>query len=432
LRFVFPPPPNVVAPLAVMPSTPDTLGPPAPSLAPFSQLGPAIPVHGSELSANLGKYHVAAIVASLPSLPGTAARVRTISALRDDGDGNQLGAQIAHFTEAGDPQSLGVLFGSIPSLDPGPQGPLPTSTLSGQRNTLAGIHYANHRQNAYALADVGVSWYDATYAAASHAAKPGAFYHVGYAYGARGRFAQLDAYRFEPRYAQIVLPYGTPENIWAVAWSWPGVWLKSTYQVIDNSQVGINRQGFRLKYSNDASPVMNYHVSYARFWQIEPASLSNAREPGFVEGFFLPQSGSGTIGAQEQLAGYLVWHTPYADLAVDAVEDRFYRATPGDPREYVSYHVPQYIISASRTFGTRAVTAVGLGRYGLSGSWASFATNVQVAQRQVFAGLQYQLSPAHLIHVQARRFLTDGTSATPGIPANANASVIVIEDRISF
>ena len=54
-------------------------------------------------------------------------------------------------------------------------------------------------------------------------------------------------HRFDPTYATMILPYGIPENVWSVAWSWPGVWLKSTYQLVDNSVIGANRAGFHFR-----------------------------------------------------------------------------------------------------------------------------------------------------------------------------------------
>ena len=50
---------------------------------------------------------------------------------------------------------------------------------------------------------------------------------------------------FRSALRDVILPYGVPENVWSVAWSWPGQWLKSTYQAVDNSIIGINREGYR-------------------------------------------------------------------------------------------------------------------------------------------------------------------------------------------
>ncbi|MDQ6780978.1 MAG: hypothetical protein M3Z37_07495 [Candidatus Eremiobacteraeota bacterium] len=95
------------------------------------------------------------------------------------------------------------------------------------------------------------------------------------------------------------------------------MWLKSTYQVADNTIVGTNREGYRLKYALDNGPLA-VHAAFAVFHQIEPASMDNAHQAGFVEGFFLPQrSGFATLGRQKQVALWAAWHPQFGDVAVD-------------------------------------------------------------------------------------------------------------------
>ena len=83
--------------------------------------------------------------------------------------------------------------------------------------------------------------------------------------------------------------------------SWPGQWLRSNYQLINDFPVNINRQGYRVKYAvkGGASP-LDVRVSYASFAQTAPITQAAALQTGFVDGFFLPQANdAGTIGRQQ-------------------------------------------------------------------------------------------------------------------------------------
>ncbi len=429
LRFVFAPPPNAVAALSVMPATAETLTAGAPSLTDWTQLDPAIPMRGVEFVKSFGSSATLALDdATLPSLPGTQTRLTSGSLEIDRGAGNQFGLEFLHVGLAGIPTLAGVLYGANPALNAGPQGNLPTSTLSSQRQTLVGVRQALHGGRDYGVIEIGRSWYDATPVAIPNS-DSGGYYHLAYAHDFAAGMAEIDAYRFEPRYAQMVLPYGTPENIWSVAWSWPGVWLKSTYQLVDNTQIGINRQGLRLKW-NGTSGVVQYGVSFSQFHQVQPETVANAVVEGFVDGFFLPEFREATIGEQAQAAGYLTVHLPFGDLTADTVDDAFHRPAVA-ARDAVSYDIPQYVLSASKTTKS-TVLAIGIGRYGMLGSWASSTQNVNIAQRQLFAGVQTKLPWNHELLVAYRRILTDGLSGAPPIPANASGNLLIVEDRVAF
>jgi hypothetical protein len=429
LRFVFAPPPNAVAALGVTPSLAETLTGGPPSLNDWSQLDPAIPMEGIEMVKTFGATTTLAVDdAALASLPGTQTRVTSASLQIDRGGGNQFGLQVVHANLAGDSILGGVLFGANPQLSTGPQGNLPTSTLASQRQTIVGLRQALHHGRDYGVVEIGRSWYDAT-PVSTPSTDSGGYYHLGFAHDFGIGTVQIDAYRFEPRYAQMVLPYGTPENIWSVAWSWPGVWLKSTYQLVDNTQVGINRQGLRLKWSG-TSGTLQYGLSVSHFRQVEPETVANALVEGFVDGYFLPEFREATIGEQSQAAGYVTWHLPFCDLTADGVDDAFHR-TGSVARDAVSYDVPQYVLSASKTMQS-TVIAVGMGRYGMLGSWASGSQNVNLAQRQLFAGVETKLPWKHELLVSYRRILTAGLSGTPPIPANTNGNLLLVEDRFAF
>ena len=385
LRFVFAPPPNAVVPLGVTPSLAETLTSGPPSLGDWSPVDAAIPMQGIEMVKAFGAATTLAVDdASIASLPGTQTRVTSASLQIDRGGGNQFGFQVMHANLAGDSILGGVLFGANPQLSTGPQGNLPTSTLASQRQTIVGVREALHHGRDYGVVEIGRSWYGAT-PVSTPSADSGGYYHLGIAHDFGIGTAQIDAYRFEPRYAQMVLPYGTPENIWSVAWSWPGVWLKSTYQVVDNTQAGINRQGLRLKWSGRPGKV-EYGLSASQFRQVAPETVANALVEGFVDGFYLPELHEATLGDQAQAAAYVTWHLPFCDLTADGVDDVFHRAGTV-ARDAVSYDVPQYVLSASKTMQS-TVLAVGMGRYGMLGSWASGSQNVNLAQRQLFAGVE--------------------------------------------
>jgi len=146
---------------------------------------------------------------------------------------------------------------------------------------------------------------------------PGGNYHLGIQRQIRRVTAGLDGYRFESRYATVILSYGSPENIWTSGWSWPGAWLKSTYRIVDNTKLGAKRQGYALRYNVDGGP-FEFHAPYTNVQQIEAATITNASRVGFVEGFFLPQVGSsGTLGRIQRFAVWTAWHPALADISLD-------------------------------------------------------------------------------------------------------------------
>jgi hypothetical protein len=429
LRFVFAPPPNVVAPLAILQVLPETLGPGAPTLDTWNAIAPAIPMQGVEAVKSFGTATLALDAAALPALPGTAVRMSSVSLINNRGDGNLFGMQYLHANESGIPILAGVLFGESPMLDPNAQGNLPTSILRSQQQTLVGVSQALHHKRDHGLVEIGRSWYAATPVPIADGVT-GGYYHVQYAHDFNAGTFTLDWYRFEPHYAQTVLPYGTPGNIWSVAWSWPGVWLKSTYQLVDNTIVGINREGFRGKWS-EKTGAFEYTVEAAHYRQVEPETVANALREGFVDGFFLPQPTNGSLGTESQLAGFVTWHARFADVTADLDDDVFHRPSPV-ARDYVSYDVPQYVLAATKTLTPSVVVSAGLARYGMNGSWATFDRNVAVAQRQFFAGGQVKLDARNTLMIAARRLLTTGPAPTTPFSSDMTANLLIVEDRFSF
>jgi len=77
------------------------------------------------------------------------------------------------------------------------------------------------------------------------------------------------------------------------------------------------------------------------------------------------------------------------------------------------------------------VIAVGMGRYGMLGSWASGSQNVNLAQRQLFAGVETKLPWKHELLVSYRR-ISPPASPDAAIPANTNGNLLLVEDRFAF
>ncbi|HXM17985.1 MAG TPA: hypothetical protein VN934_04170 [Candidatus Tumulicola sp.] len=431
-KFVFVQPALTNATPSIGLQTAETLGNGPPALDAWPAALPGLPLNGLDLVARRGIASLELSNAALPALPGTSARVTIGSLVFDHGEGTRWSAEVAHVSTGGALLSS-TMFGANAMTHPGPQGPLPTSDLGGQQQTLAGLRGAFHAARSLdAIVELGIAWYDAQNVLRPGTQSPGGFYHLGLTHPFGRAAVAADLYRFGPRFATVILPYGVPENVWSVAWSWPGQWLKSTYQVDDNTAIGANRQGFRLRYSLDKGPI-EIHAGYSHFDQIVRASLGHLSQVGFVEGFFLPQfDDSATAGVQHQYALWTAWHPSFGDVTLDYVNDTMHRNfLPAHPEDAVSYQAPQVVLTYSRPFGKRALGAVGYGRYAMRGSWAFGAlTNVDYHQNVAFVGAQFAESPRSALLVQVRQTTFTGLPSQPGGPSpNFSGSLLVVEQR---
>src|SRR5579872_6035238 len=254
--FVFTPPalPSVSPAIGI--PTAESLGNGPPNLDWWPAPPGSIPLHGADVVARRRLATVELTDATLPSLPDTSARLTIGSLVIDHGEGTRWSAQVARITTGGKSIPTTVLFGANAQLIPTPQGDLPVSMVGGQRETIVGVRGAFHATRALdGVIEYGHSTYDADDVAEPGTAKPGNFYRAGISRNVGRAKASVDWYRNEPYYATILLPYGVPENVWSVAWAWPGQWLKSNYQIIDNSVANVNRQGYRLKYALSGGPL---------------------------------------------------------------------------------------------------------------------------------------------------------------------------------
>jgi hypothetical protein len=432
-RFVFIQPLFTSVTPALGVATAESLGDGPPSIAWWPSAEAGLPLLGADFTAHRGIGTIELSDGLLPALPGTAVRLLNGSFVIDHGEGTRYSAQVIHSTIAGAPTMTTTMFGADAHTVPGPQGELPVSTLGNQRQTIAGASASFHlSRNLDAQIDVGRAWYDADNVIEPGTQKPGGYYHASLSHKMGRATASAELFRFEARYATEILPYGTPENIWSVAWSWPGPWLKSTYQLVDSTALGANRQGFRFRYRLDpGNGPFQFRASYARYEQIQPAILSNVNQTGFVDGFFLPQqNNAGTIAGAQQYAIWASLQRPFATITLDYVNDLQHRAaTAAHPEDYVGYVTPQVIVTLSRQISPTALVSVGAGRYAMRGVWAT--TPVDYGQNIAFVGAQFQESKQSALLVQLRATHFDGLAASPLLMQSPNfgSTMLIVEER---
>jgi hypothetical protein len=393
----------------------------------------ALPLQGFDTAAKRGDATLELTNAALPSLPGDSARLSMGSLVFDRGEGTRFSAQLLHVTTAGVPFVTTIPTGLDPQFTLTPQGLLPTSVLSGQRQTIAGLRGAFHvlpAESVDGVVEVGRAWYDASPVSRPGTERPGGFYHVGFVKTQNRITASLDLYRMEPRYATAILPYGVAENQWSTSFAWPGQWLKSNYQLIDNSVLGVNRQGYRLRYYVDKGP-LEVHLEYTDLRQIEPETTLTSTEAGYVDGYYLPQlPNAATFGRQKRYGFSTAWHPRLADLTLDIVDDTLYRPfLNAYPQDAVSYEVPQAVLSLSRHLSGNVTAAAGIGRYAMKGT---FAEPLDFVERLFFVGTQIQETPATALLVTFRRTAFGGISTAPAIDRGADftGSALIVEQRV--
>jgi hypothetical protein len=432
-RFVFaqPAPTNLNPAIAYGPA--ETLSMGLPSLDTWQPPAAALPLHGVDLVAKRDTATLEMTTADLPSLGGDSARLSMGSLVFDRGEGTAFSAQLVHAVTAGAPFLTTVPFGRDPTFTLSPQGVLPTSTLSGQQQTIAGVRSTFHAAPALGIdgvVEAGRSWYASALAARPGTASPGGFYHAGLT-ETHGRVtASLDVYRMEPRYATMILPYGVSENQWSVAFAWPGQWLKSNYQLVDNSVLGVNRQGYRVRYYVDKGP-FELHLEYTDLHQIEAETLETAAQTGFVDGYYLPQHGdAATFGRQKRSALWAAWHPAFGDVTLDVVDDTLYRPfAAAHPEDAVSYEVPQAVLAYARHFSPNVIVAAGIGRYALKGT---FSEALDFAERLFFIGTEVRQSARSSLLVTFRRSAGGGITTYPLVSNSPDftGSTLIVEQRL--
>jgi hypothetical protein len=435
-KHVFSPAPMTNAPAALAEVLPEGLGDGAPASDAFPMLSSTLPLHGIDLTYKHGLATFEGTDADLPTLPGTPSRLESLSLELDHGAGLKYGAQIVHVKSGGDPVAITLLWGGVGGpgiIIPSSQGNVPISLLGGQRQTIVGASATVPLQgNSDVAARYGYSSFSAAGTQFASNAMGGSYYYGKFHHAFSNFEMSLEGMRFEPGYAPMQIPYGTLENVWSIAYSWPATWLKSFYPLADVSEFGPNRQGFRISGDTIVSKV-ELKVAYASYNMIHPYDTGAAFTPGFVEGYFLPQvNGGATLGREQHAAASLAWHPKAGDFNLDLTDATLGRAPAnGNPNDAVSMNYPGATFSFARPITTRLFGAVGAGRYAVDGSFAnSGPKNADLVQDVIFAGLQYSKDGKSVYHLQYRLYSGSGTATTPGGPSPAyHGPQLILEQR---
>ena len=441
LGFVFTAPPTTNALPGLLLKTPESLNPNSPSLDAWAASPSSLPMRGFDLTLSDHAITVEATDAALPTLPGTPVRLTGFSAGGFDDAGHGAMIQTIDVRSGGSPINTTTGFGAALQIVPSDQGQFALSTLYGQRESITGARIAQPLGLGLdATLDYAHSIYQADGLGKAQKAG-GSWVHASLAHSLGSAAVTLHYYRFEPTYATIIMPYGVPENIWSVAYSWPGPWLKSNYQLVDTTALGVNRQGPMIAYSF-ASKTIQASASYGSFKQIAPITSANFTNLGFVEGFFLVQRNptDATLGSFKRLATYVGKTFDFGTLGLDFVEDGLHRdANPRVPFDAVSYDAPQTVLSWSRPLGDRALLGAGAGYYGMRGSWADGAAmNVDFGMHVYYAGGQFAQAGGDALMLTLRRSDMRGApyfgalhALRYGSPA-FDATTLLVEERLKI
>ena len=439
LPSVFTPPVGTGVVPGLLLKTPESLNPSTPDLDDWTSAASTLSLRGFDASYTANHMTVEAADALLPSLPGTLARLESGSASRFDDRGRGVIVQWIHAFTGGDPISTSAGFGADFAIVPSDQGPFTVSMLHGQRETIAGAKgVTSIGSSLLATLEYAHSRY-----ASDGLGKPqavgGSFAHVALSRAIGPTTAAIHYYRFEPTFATMILPYGVPENIWSVAYSWPGPWLKSNFQLVDSSTLGVNRQGplYSLTF---AAQHLQASASYSAFRQIAPLTAQDAPNLGFVEGFFLVQrdAAAATLGTFRRFNAYVGVPSRIGTFGLDFVDDGLHRdGRASEPIDTVTYDAPQYVASLTRQAGSRVVASLGEGYFGTRGTWEDDAsTNVDFGMHVAFAGAQFDERPGDAVMLTLRRSTLRGRPYFGALGAlrygspDLDATTVVLEQRV--
>jgi hypothetical protein len=433
--FVFQPPLETNAPFAPTLTLPEGLGDGPQSFELLASGRTRLPLHGVDLmSRPTGPLTIEVTDAELAAPPGTPVRMVGGSLELDEGHGVSYAAQIERVVAAGEPVLTTTLSGNTPTIVPSAQGPLPFSYLDGQTMMIGGLRASFPVGSVHAELRAAFSCYGAQGTAeARPQCTPGNYDDVRLRHTFGAVDATLEATRFEATYATMILPYGTPQNVWSISYAWPGTWLKGDYQFVDNSTLGPNRQGARV---SARFPVLGVdtRLAYGQFRQILPYDSTIGFEPGFVEGFFLPQltAAGGTLGKEQHFAAAFIAHPRLADVELNFTDITMSRpGSLGNPNEAVAMDYPATVLTLSRGFGPVLRGALGAGRYALTGAWVTAGpTNADLAERVVFAALELKESDGAALALQYRLYSVDGIPTVPqGSPPAYHGPQLLLEQR---
>lgn len=442
--------------LAVVP--PNSVGPGAPTLDDWLPSNTQLPLSGVDVFAKVGEFSLEGATAALPAPAGVGARLNTASIFWQRERGPKFALQYASIATGGDPVSTTTFFGvpivgaagtpaspcglpagfsppANPVLQPFPgiitntsgtltttsnfgQGPVPFTCLAGQQNQIWGLS-ASGKLLAFldGIAELGYSQYRTHLGA--NGVGVGAYLHGGLTEHLGALTLSQHYYSVDPRYAPTILPYGnccnppfTTENIWSAAYTWPAQWLRGDYQSIDNTQAYNNRRGFVFGASFE-SALIQVRLKYSVLSQLYPVTLTTAAEPGFVEGYYLPElvTTGGNLGIDRLFAAWIGFHPKPLDISLDYATQNNYRpggVSPGalGVLDTVAMSYPQMSVTLSKRLGARFLLAGGFSDYLLRGTWAGSGVNLN--QAVPFLGFQLYQSAGLQLTAQARYYNTQG------------------------
>lgn len=401
----------------------------------WKHLVSSIPALGVDASASVGPVAMEGTDALLPSPPGAAARLLGFTAALDRGNAGRYSIDWIDVTQWGDPLSVPALFGSNPQLHPGAQGDLATSTLGNQSQSILGARAAFHPgTDNEATLELGKAWYDAGSVARPNTAQPGIYEHAALTHHFTGSDdVGIEYYRFDPRYASTVLPYGIPENVWGIAWAYPGPWLKGTYQLVNDQYAGSNRAGLRV-HGDFTSGRLRADAAYYSYRQLEPSTIDNLTQMGFVEVDYLAEApGDVTLGRTQGASAYAGWQLDRDVIGVDYERDTQYRPFNGEAtRDLVDMRYPQIVVSERHRFTKNIVAVAGYGRYAADGLWTT--TPVSGIDGVGILGAQLDFdSSRQQVFVQLRRYGITGLPSIPnGLPPTLRGTEILVDHHITF
>jgi hypothetical protein len=432
-RFVFAPPPLTSVTPSLGPATAGTLGPGMPSIDAWPSSPTSLPLLGVDAFVKHGSASFEFTDALMPALAETSVHLTMGSLVFDRGDAGRFSVQLMRAWSDGNPILTTTYYGVSPQTYLTPLGRLFTSVLANQVETIAGARAFLHPLARWDfLTELGRTWYDAGLVARPGTQHFGNYEHFAIARHLGGDLATIEYHRFDPTYATMILPYGVPENIWSTAWSWPGVWLKSTYQLVDNTVIGANRAGFHFKYDRN-DKYLEAHADYGDWRQLVPETFANAVANGFVDGYFLLENNAfPTYGHDRHVGLYVAWHLPRDDVVFDGVEDYLNRdADPREPIDAVAMRTPAFVASVQHHFSKKLLAVGGYGRYEATGEWAT--TPVNAIYGVGFAGVEFATGPKTGLLVEGRRYgLVGLPSAVGGLPPTLKGTALIVDQRIGI
>ena len=404
--------PWVSTPFQVVPQLPHNIGDGAPTVDVLKGNPQFLPMSGFDAwyKADLATFEVASGL--MPAPTNSPTRITTASVVLNHGAGLSYSGELTMLNQYG-PETARVLFGSGATLTNG----IPQSMLFGQHQFVAGLGATFTTGQVDADLRYGYSCYNAIGTAASTAACTSGNYYYGKLHHGFSHFdVAIEGVRNEASYAPAILDYGTLENVWTYPAAWPSNWLRGTYQAVDNSMVGPNRQGFRLGGTTIIAGI-EIRLSYARYSQIQVVDGTSAFASGFIEPYFLPQLSGGSIGIEQHAEGWFSYRAKWADIVLDLAQINMWRSgtAPVLGADAVRMAYPMGTLSLTRPFGPKVTGTIGAGRSALNGQFnTSGPNNADLSQDVIFAGAQYRTNATSGYGLEYRLYSVDGTPTIPG------------------